>query len=182
MFTGIGTIRIYLCLSVAKAVVFFAVCWSRDAHVAMTSQIVRPVRRPNKILGALSLFFAAGTVPSLASAVAILFPGEWSEAMWRLKPEAQQDFARMGGWAAPLMILVAVACASAAVGLWIRRRWGYRIAVGLLSVNLVGDVLNGLVRGDWRTLIGVPIGGAMLAYLLRRPVRAEFIAGRQGQD
>ena len=75
-----------------------------------------------------------------------------------------------------MMILVAAACASAAVGLWTRRLWGYRLAVGLLSVNLVGDVLNGFLRGDWRTLIGVPIGGVMLGYLLRRRTREQFAA------
>ncbi len=60
------------------------------------------------------------------------------------------------------------------MGLWRGRRWGYRLAVGVLSVNLIGDVTNALVRGDRRTLIGLPIGGAMLAYLLTRRTRRHF--------
>ena len=43
---------------------------------------------------------------------------------------------------------------------------GVPLALGILSVNLVGDLLNAFVRHDLRTLIGLPIGGAMIAYLL----------------
>jgi hypothetical protein len=125
-------------------------------------------------LTALSVFFAAGTIPSTAGALALAFPGAWSEAMWRLKPDAPAEFARLGPMAIPLMALVAAACAGAAIGLWIRRRWGYWLAVGVLSVNLLGHTLNALVRGDWRTLIGLPIGGVMLAYLLNHRVREVF--------
>lgn len=125
-------------------------------------------------LTALSLFFAAGTIPSTATALALSWPGAWSARMWRLKPEAPADFARLGPLAIPLMLLVAAACAGAAVGLWTRRRWGHRLAVGLLAANLIGDTLNAAVRGDWRTLIGLPIGGAMLAYLLTSRIRAWF--------
>jgi hypothetical protein len=48
------------------------------------------------------------------------------------------------------------------------------LAVGVLAANLVGDLLNAVVRGDRRTLVGLPIGGAMLAYLLRRRIRDRF--------
>ena len=123
---------------------------------------------------ALAIFFGVGTIPSTATALALILPGPWSEAMWRLKPGAQQDFTQLGALAIPVMIVVAMACAAAAVGLWSRRRWGHRVAIAVLSVNLVGDLLNALVRGDRRTLIGLPIGGAMLVYLLTRRIREWF--------
>jgi hypothetical protein len=125
-------------------------------------------------VSALSFFFAAGTIPSSAAAVALAFPGTWSERMWRLKPEAPADFAHLGPVAIPLMLIVAAACAGAALGLCNRRRWGHRLAVGLLTVNLIGDSLNAILRHDWRTLIGLPIGAVMLAYLLSRQVREWF--------
>jgi len=130
-----------------------------------------PDSRPHG-LTALSIFFAAGTIPSTASALALTFPGAWSAAMWRLKPEPPADFARLGPFAIPLMLVVAGACAGAAIGLWTRQRWGHWLAVGVLAVNLVGDTLNAVVRGDWRTLIGLPIGGAKLADLLRPHIKA----------
>ena len=60
---------------------------------------------------ALSIFFGLGIIPSTASALAMAFPGAWSDAMWRLKPEAPAQFAHLGRVAIPLMIGVAVACA-----------------------------------------------------------------------
>jgi hypothetical protein len=66
-------------------------------------------------LTVLSVFFALGTVPSTATALALAFPGAWSEAIWRLKPDARTDFARLGTWAIVLMVVVAAACAGAAV-------------------------------------------------------------------
>ena len=110
---------------------------------------------------ALTVFFALGTVPATATALALAWPGAWSRVMWRLKPEAPAEFARLGALAIPLMLMVATACAAAAVGLWTRQRWGHRLAIGVLAVNLLGDTLNALLREDWRTLIGLPIGGVM---------------------
>ena len=111
---------------------------------------------------------------SSASALALASPGTWLEPVWRLNPEAGVGLARMGPWAVVLMIVVALACSGAAIGLWTGRRWGYRLAVGVLSCNLLGDLLNAVVRDDRRALIGLPIGGAMLAYLLSRRIRDRF--------
>lgn len=41
-----------------------------------------------------------------------------------------------------------------------------RLALAILSVNILGDLFNALMRHDLRTLIGLPIGGAMIAYLI----------------
>jgi len=122
----------------------------------------------------LPLFFVFGTLMSTVTALALAVPGTWSESLWRLNPAARTGFEAMGGWGVPLMVLVAVACAGAAVGLWLQRPWGHRLAVTVLSLNLVGDVSNALIRGDRRTLIGLPIGGAMIAYLLSRRIRERF--------
>jgi uncharacterized membrane protein YccC len=40
-------------------------------------------------------------------------------------------------------------------------------ALAVLSVNLAGDTANALIARDWHTLIGLPIGGVMILYLLR---------------
>jgi hypothetical protein len=125
-------------------------------------------------LAVLSLFFAAGALISCATALALAAPGSWLEPMWQLNPEAQRVLSGLGPWAVLLMSVVATACGGAAVGLWSGRWWGHRLAVGLLGTNLLGDVLNAWLRGDLRTLVGLPIGGAMLAYLLSGRVRHRF--------
>jgi hypothetical protein len=56
-------------------------------------------------------------------------------------------------------------CASS--GLWRLRRWGLWTAISILSINLLGDTLNAFLLRDWRTLIGLPIAGLMIVYLLR---------------
>jgi hypothetical protein len=100
--------------------------------------------------------------------ILLLFPGSAFDSVWRLNPQAQEGFRRMGPWAVVLMATVCAACALAARGLWILAPWGRRLALGILTVNLIGDLGNALLRGDLRTLIGLPIGGALIAYLLRR--------------
>jgi len=114
----------------------------------------------------LSIFFAFGAAICLLTIAALLFPGGPLESIWRLNPEAHFAFQRIGRLSILLMFVVGSACASAAIGLATRARWGRQLALGILSVNLIGDLLNALVRHDLRTLIGLPIGGAMIAYLL----------------
>jgi hypothetical protein len=80
----------------------------------------------------------------------------------------------MGVWAIPLMVVVGSACAVSAVGLAARAAWGCRMALGVLVVNVLGDVGNAELRHDLRALIGLPIGGAMIAYLLSPRVRRLF--------
>ena len=77
-------------------------------------------------------------------------------------------FRSMGVWAVLLMGVVCVACGSAALGLLRCKRWGYRTALVILTINLASDTTNAVVAHDWRTLIGLPIGGFMIAYLIRQ--------------
>jgi hypothetical protein len=69
------------------------------------------------------------------------------------------------------MTVVAVLCGGAAIGLWTGARWGWHAAVLVLALNLLGDVANALLRGDRRTLIGVPIGVALIVYLVHARTR-----------
>ncbi len=114
----------------------------------------------------LSAFFAIGAVICLITIIALLFPGGPLEPIWRLNPDAHTAFQQIGRWSILLMFVVGLACASAAIGLATRARWGRQLALGILIVNLIGDLLNAFARHDLRTLIGLPIGGAMIAYLL----------------
>jgi len=124
------------------------------------------MRRPPAGLIGLSAFFALGAVIAGVTGIALLFPGGGLEPMWRLNPEAQESLMTLGASGIALMFTVATACALAAIGLWIGARWGQRLALGVLAVNLAGDTVNAVIRGDLRTLIGLPIAGAMILYLL----------------
>ena len=126
-------------------------------------------RRRN--IGAILLisFFAAGALICLVTILALVFPGSFLESIWQLKPEARNQFQEIGRDASiTLMTVVGAACGLAAVGLARNADWGRWLAVGILVVNLIGDSLNAIFRHDPKTLIGLPIGGLMLWYLLKK--------------
>jgi hypothetical protein len=104
----------------------------------------------------------------------LLFPRGPLEPLWRFNRHAQVALLELRWWGVLLMLGVAIACGLAAIGLWIQARWGHRLAVTILAVNLLGDLLNAVVLGDLRTLIGIPIGGAMILYLVSSRTRALF--------
>jgi uncharacterized membrane protein (UPF0136 family) len=116
----------------------------------------------------LVIFFAAGSLICLVAMLALAFPGGFLEPIWQLKPEARVDFQQIGNWSIALMALVGTACGLAAVGLARNREWGRRLAIAILTVNLVGDTLNAILRHDPIPLIGLPIGGLMIYYLVRK--------------
>jgi hypothetical protein len=110
--------------------------------------------------------FVVGVAASGLSGLALLVPESALKHIWRLNPQAHQALVSLGPAAVALMFAVCVACGLAAMGLFRRIWWGHRLAVGILAVNLIGDAANAVLRDDWRTLIGLPIGGALIAYLL----------------
>jgi len=115
----------------------------------------------------LVLFFAADALICLVTMLTLAFPGSFLESIWRFKPEAPVQFQEIGrGVSIALMAAVGVACGLSAFGLARNAQWGRRLAIAVLAVNLIGDSLNALLRHDPKTLIGLPIGGLMIWYLL----------------
>lgn len=129
--------------------------------------------RPRGVI-ALVILFVIGTCASLLSAVSLIFPGSFLEPIWRLNPNARAGFSSIGAWAIVLMIAVFIACMFTAIGLWRGRRWGYWLAVVMLLMNLGGDIVNVITGIEPRAVIGIPIVGGILAYLLRKRTRDHF--------
>ena len=126
------------------------------------------MRTPRPIgITLLTIFFGAGALICFITMLALAFPGGFLEPIWRLKPSARVEFQELGRWSSGLMAIVGAACGLAALGLAKNREWGRRLGIGILVVNLIGDSLNALLRHDPRTLIGLPIGGLMIWYLLK---------------
>ena len=111
-------------------------------------------------------FFVFGATACAVTIAMLLAPAGRLDFLWRLNPEAQVGFQTIGtAFSVLLMLGVGLACACAAVGLARQKSWGRRLAIGILAVNLIGDCVNFVARHDPRTLIGLPIGGAMIIYL-----------------
>ena len=130
-----------------------------------------PQRTVGTIL--LAVFFGAGALICLITLLALAFPGGFLESIWRLKPEARDQFYEIGSVASiALMAAVGAACGLASIGLARKTKWGRRLAIVILSINLIGDSLIAFLRHDARTLMGLPIGGFMIWYLARRAANA----------
>jgi apolipoprotein N-acyltransferase len=115
----------------------------------------------------LAIFFAFGACMCTLTIGLLSFPGGALDSLWRLNPEAHAVFQRFGGLSILLMVIVGVACALATIGLARNAKWGRWLGILILATNLVGDLTNAFVQHDLRTLIGVPIAGAMIFYLAR---------------
>ena len=129
-------------------------------------------RRPLGIT-LLVIFFAAGALICSLVMLALAFPGGFWEIIWRLRPQVRGEFQELGTWSIVLMAAVGAACGLAAFGLARGAEWGRQVAIGVLTVNVVGDMFNAVFRGDPRSLIGVPIGGLMIWYLMMRKPASE---------
>ncbi|MGA8808439.1 MAG: hypothetical protein WB973_11225 [Thermoanaerobaculia bacterium] len=130
-------------------------------------------------ISAMSFFFLFGMTMSGLAAISLASPGGVLEAMWQINPKGREGLGAMGLPAVALMATVSLACAGAAAGLWLGRLWGWWLAVTILAINATADLLNGIFGNDPRTLIGLPVAGAMLYYLRTARVRAFFAADRR---
>ena len=135
------------------------------------------MRVPTRPIGitALSIFFSFGAAASFVSFILLLFPGSFLEPIWRLNLRAREGLTGMGVWGIVLRFVVCVACAAAAVGLWRGLRWGYWLALALLTINLLGDIANVVLRTEPRAAVGIPIALAIILFLMSKRVR-EFFA------
>ena len=120
--------------------------------------------------------FAIGVLATGLSFVSLLDPGGPLEPIWRVNPRGHEAFSKMGVWAPLLLGAVCLTCAAAAYGFFKGARWGLRLGVTLLVVNLAADVVNAALGIEPRAVIGVPIVALLLWYLSNRKVRAFFSA------
>lgn len=118
------------------------------------------------------LFFGA-TMASLAGAT-LSWPGTLLDRVWVLNPTAHQQLATLGKTAGMLFLLLGATLALAGTGWFKRRLWGWRLAVGIIAIQVLGDLVN-FVRGDFlRGGVGFSIAAALLFYLLRPAVKTAF--------
>ena len=123
----------------------------------------------------LIILFVIGAAASLISLISLSFPASFLEVVWRINPHAREGLARIGGWSIALMSAVFVACLLATIGLWGRLRWGYWLAITMLSINLVGSIINVASGTEARAVVGIPIVFVLLVYLLRNKTRDYFV-------
>lgn len=141
----------------------------------MASPATVPERRSsNRAFTAVGFFFYFAMTMASYAAFTLLHPGTVLDRLWVLNPRAHQDLLVFRRPAGVLFVLIAAVAATAGLG-WFRRRvWGWRLAVLGICTQVVGDCVN-LLRGDFlRGGTGLAIGGALLIYLLSGKIRRNF--------
>jgi hypothetical protein len=103
----------------------------------------------------------------LLTIVLLVFPGTNLDSLWNLNPEARVAFRSLGSWSILLMLAVGIGCGLTAIGLWRGTLWGIRLGLAILVANIIGDLVNVFTRHDYRSLIGLPVAGAMILFLAR---------------
>ena len=104
----------------------------------------------------------------------LLWRGTVLDRVWALNPMAYKQLAPLGGTVGIFFSLLGAVLVAAGIGWFRRRLWGWRLAVAIITTQLLGDVVN-CVRGDWlRGGAGIIIAGALLLFLLRQGIRAMF--------
>jgi hypothetical protein len=118
------------------------------------------------------LFFGA-TMASLA-AMTLLWRGTSLDRIWSLNPTAYRQLAPLGRRVGVPFLFLGMALTAAGIGWFRRRLWGWRLAVAIIAIQIVGDIIN-CIRGDWlHGGIGVVIAGGLLLFLLRPRFKKAF--------
>ena len=123
----------------------------------------------------IAIFFALATCILIGAGAALLLPGSRLEAIWLVYPARRAMLMPYRAWLGPGFLALAVAMASASVGCFLRRRWGWRLATLIFAVNGLGDALQLFMGRFVEGGIGVAAAGAILFYLSRPAVRAAFV-------
>jgi hypothetical protein len=123
---------------------------------------------------AIGIFLFFGMTMAFLAGTTLLGPGTALDRIWVLNRRAHFQLAPLGPRVGLAFLLLAMTLAAAGVGWFRRKRWGWRLAVFIIGIQVLGDLLN-LVRGDYlRGVTGVAIAGALFVYLCRPPVKALF--------
>jgi hypothetical protein len=123
----------------------------------------------------IAIFFALATCILIGAGAALLLPGSKLEVIWLVYPERRAMLMPYRAWLGPGFLALAAAMAAASVGCFMRRRWGWRLAVAIFAVNGLGDALQLFMGRFVEGGVGVAAAGAILFYLSRPGVRAAFV-------
>lgn len=121
------------------------------------------------------IFLFFGALMASVAAISLLWPGTALDRLWVLNPRAYRQLGPLGATIGIPFLLLGAALAIAGIGWFKHRIWGWKLAVMIIAVQVLGDLVNCL-RGDWtRGVPGVVIAGALFLYLLQPKLRAVFV-------
>jgi hypothetical protein len=121
------------------------------------------------------LFLAFGAFMAALAGTTLVWRGTALDRLWALNEPAYIQLSRAGSVVGALFLLVLSAALACTAVDWFKCcLWGWRLAVGIISTQIAGDIVN-FLRGDFlRAGTGLAIAGALLFYLFRPGIRGTF--------
>ena len=123
---------------------------------------------------AMGIFLIFGASMASLAGIALVWQGTALDRMWALNPRAYNELVPFGKAAGVAFILFGLILAVAAIGWFKRRLWGWRLAVAIIAVQVLGDVANVFLGRRVEGASGAIIAGALVVYLFQDPVRSAF--------
>jgi len=123
---------------------------------------------------AVGVFFFFGTLASFLAGITLAFPGTPLDRIWVLNLRAFRELGPLGRPIGIPFLLLSVALAFTTLSWFRHRLWGWRLAVVLVASQVVGGLVHIILGRIAEGVVGLTISGALLFYLLRGKVRAEF--------
>ena len=122
----------------------------------------------------IAMFFAAATCILVGAGTALLFPGSATEMVWKIYPARRALLMPYREWLGPSFVVLSFAMASASIGCFRQRKWGWWSAVAIFAVNGLGDAAQFALGRFAEGGIGMAVACAILFYLSRPNVRHRF--------
>ncbi len=123
----------------------------------------------------LALFFVLATLICLISALTFFDPHGPFAIIWRVKPAEYSQMLDLGPMLAWGFLALAAVMATAAIGCWRHRLWGWWTAMAIFGVNALADGAR-LASPTWvEGLTGLVVVAIILGLMTRPGVRARFI-------
>lgn len=125
-----------------------------------------------KAFGIFLLFGAA--MAGLAVWRQLIWRSPFLDRLWALNAPAYHRLAPFGSGAGVAFLVLGAVLVMAARGWFLRRFWGWGLAVALVGTQTVASAVNAIL-GDFRQgAAGSILAGAILCFLLRPQVRTAF--------
>jgi hypothetical protein len=129
-------------------------------------------------MAAIGVFLFFGAVMASLAGTTLIWRGTFLDHMWVLNAPAYIRLAPFGKTVGVPFLALSAALAVAGIGWFGRRLWGWRLAVAIIATQVLGDLVSIFVGHFVRGAVGVTIASALLLYLFRPHVRADFVARR----
>ena len=129
-------------------------------------------------MAAIGVFLFFGAVMASLAGTTLIWRGTLLDHMWVLNAPAYRQLAPFGKTVGVPFLVLSAALVAAGIGWFGRRLWGWRLAVVIIATQVLGDLISIFWGHFVRGAAGVTIASALLLFLLRPNVRADFVARR----